>query len=81
LNGKLCPRTATKLEEIVLEAIDCVAQYAGESMFEVTFPDNRQFVVDLHRRRCGCKSGKLPESLVPMQWPLYYMIVGILRIM
>jgi hypothetical protein len=36
-------------------AVDCVAAYAGESMFEVNCPDNRQFVVDLRRRRCGCR--------------------------
>ena len=54
--GVIC---AFPLEEIGLEAIDCVAQYAGESMFEVTSPDNRQFVVDLRRRRCGCKKWEI----------------------
>jgi hypothetical protein len=34
--GSYISRIAAKLE-----AIDCVAQYAGESMFEVTSPDNR----------------------------------------
>ncbi|XP_059454848.1 uncharacterized protein LOC132185016 [Corylus avellana] len=59
LTGKLCPRITAKLEAIGLEAVDCIAQYAGDLMFEVTCPDNRQFVVDLGRRRCGCRQWEL----------------------
>jgi hypothetical protein len=59
LTGKLCPRIAVKLEEIRLVAVDCIANYAGDSMFEVTCPNNRQFVVDLGRRRCGCRQWKI----------------------
>jgi hypothetical protein len=59
LNGKLCPRIAAKLEEVGLEAIDCVAQYAGEKMFEVNTPNNKQFVVDIRRRRCGCRKWEI----------------------
>jgi hypothetical protein len=65
LNGKLCPRITAKLEEIGLEAIDCVAQYAGESMFEVNTPDNKQFVVDLRRRRCGCRKWEITGISCP----------------
>jgi hypothetical protein len=65
LNGKLCSRMAAKLEEIGLEAIDCVAQYAGESMFKVISPDNRQFVVDLRKRRCGCRKWKITRIPCP----------------
>jgi hypothetical protein len=59
LTRKLCPRITAKLEEIGLVAVDCIAAYVGESMFEVTCPDNRQFVVDLHRRRCGCRQWEI----------------------
>jgi hypothetical protein len=55
LIGRLCPRITAKLEAIGLVAVDCIAAYASESMFEVTCLDNRQFVVDLRRRRCGCR--------------------------
>ena len=55
LTGKLCPKIAAKLEAIGLVVVDCIAAYVGKSMFEVTCPDNRQFVVDLRRRRCGCR--------------------------
>jgi hypothetical protein len=78
---KLCPRIAAKLEEIGLEAIDCVAQYAGESIFEVNTPDNKQFVVDLRRKRCGCRKWEITGIPCPHEWLLYYMIAGILRIM
>jgi hypothetical protein len=64
LNGKLCPRIAAKLQEIGLEVIDCVVQYAGESMFEVNTLDNKQFAVNLHRIRCGCRKveiTRIPE--------------------
>jgi hypothetical protein len=59
LNGKLCLRIAAKLEEIGLKAIDCLTQYAGDLMFEVICPDNKQFMVDLHRKRCGCKQWEI----------------------
>jgi hypothetical protein len=59
LTGKLCPRIAAKLEEIGLVAVDCIANYASDSMFEVTCPNNRQFVVDLGRRRCGCRQWEI----------------------
>ena len=59
LNRKLCLRIVAKLEEIGLKVIDCVAQYAGESMFEVTSPNNRQIVVDLRRKMCGCRKWKI----------------------
>jgi hypothetical protein len=42
-----------KLEAIGLEAVDCIALYAGDSMFEATCSYSKQFVVDLGRRRCG----------------------------
>jgi hypothetical protein len=47
------------MEAIGLVAVDCIATYAGESMFEVNCPDNRQFVVDLRRRRCGCRQWEI----------------------
>jgi hypothetical protein len=28
-------------------------------MFEVTSPDDRQFFVDLHKRRCGCRKWEI----------------------
>jgi hypothetical protein len=55
LTGKLCTRITAKLEEIGLVAVDCITNYAGDSMFEVTCSDNKQFVVDLGRLRCGCR--------------------------
>ena len=84
LNGKLCPRITAKLEEIELKAIDCVAQYASELIFEVTSLNNRQFVVDLRRKRYGCRRWKItgipcPHAVATIL--LYFMIVGILRIM
>jgi hypothetical protein len=59
LTGRLCPRNAAKMKAIGLVAVDCIAAYAGESMFEVTSPDNRQFVVDLRRWRCGCRQWEI----------------------
>jgi hypothetical protein len=38
-----------------LEAMECIADYAGERMFEVTAPNNKQYMMDLHRRVCGCR--------------------------
>jgi hypothetical protein len=55
LTVRLCPRIAAKMEAIGLVVVNCIAAYAGESMFEVNCPDNRQFVVDLCRWRCGCR--------------------------
>ncbi|XP_059461917.1 uncharacterized protein LOC132190910 [Corylus avellana] len=65
LTGKLCLRIAAKLEAIGLEAVDCIAHYASDSMFEVTCPDNKQFVVDLGRRRCGCKQWEITRIPCP----------------
>ncbi|XP_059438654.1 uncharacterized protein LOC132171372 [Corylus avellana] len=65
LTEKLIPRIASKLEEIGLQAVDCIAQYAGDSMFEVTCPDNRQYVVDLGRRRCGCRQWEITRIPCP----------------
>jgi hypothetical protein len=55
LTGRLCPRIATKLEAIGLQAMDCVATYAGAQLFEVTAANNRQFVVDLDKKSYGCR--------------------------
>ena len=65
LIGKLCPRIAAKLEEIGLMAVDCITNYVGDSMFEVTCSDSRQFVVD---GGAVVGSEKSLESHVPMQW-------------
>ena len=73
LSGRLCPRIVQKLEAIGLEAVDCLATYAGEGMFEVTTPNNKQYVF--------AGSGKSLEFAVPMHLLLYYMIVGILMTM
>ncbi|XP_059434802.1 uncharacterized protein LOC132167790 [Corylus avellana] len=34
LTGRLCPRIVQKLEAIGLDAMDCIATYAGDGMFE-----------------------------------------------
>jgi hypothetical protein len=65
LTGKLCLRIAAKLEEIGLVAVDFFANYAGDSMFEVTYLENRQFVVDLGRRRCGCRQKEITGISCP----------------
>jgi len=36
LTGKITPKIAKKLEAIRLEAMDCIALYAGDDMFEMT---------------------------------------------
>jgi len=41
LSGKLCPKSAKKLEAIGLAALDYVVLYAGDDMFEVIVPDGR----------------------------------------
>jgi hypothetical protein len=61
LTRKLCPKVAAKLEATGLVAVDCIAAYAGELMFEVTCLDNRQFVIDLRRRRCGCRQWEITK--------------------
>ena len=55
LTGRLCPRIVEKLEAVGLVAMDCIADYAGEGMFEVTIPNNKQYVVDLRKMVCGCR--------------------------
>jgi len=55
LTGKLCPKVVVKLEAIGLEAMECVATYAGDTLFEVTCPNSKQFVVDISKKSCGCR--------------------------
>jgi hypothetical protein len=52
---KITHKIAKKLEAIVFESMDCVALYAGDDKFQVTGLDDRQFVVNLRRKNCGCK--------------------------
>ncbi|XP_059436479.1 uncharacterized protein LOC132169463 [Corylus avellana] len=59
LTGRLCPRIVQKLEAIELDAMDCIATYAGDGMFKVTAPSNKQYVVDLRRRQCGCRQWEI----------------------
>jgi hypothetical protein len=59
LSGRLCPRIAAKMEAIGLVTVNCIAAYVGEGMFEVNCPNNRQFVVDLGIRRCGCRQWEI----------------------
>jgi zinc finger SWIM domain-containing protein 3 len=59
LTGKLCPKVVAKLDAIGLEEMECVATYAGGTLFEVTCPNSKQFVVDLGKKSCGCKQREL----------------------
>ncbi|GLT55231.1 hypothetical protein SLA2020_283720 [Shorea laevis] len=65
LTGKLCPKIAAKLEAVGVEAMECITTYAGDSMFEVSCPNSKQFVVDLARRRCGCRQWEIPRIPCP----------------
>jgi hypothetical protein len=54
LTGKLCLKVAKKLESIGLEEMECVPHFAGEKLFEVEAPRRLRYVVDLHKKTCGC---------------------------
>ena len=60
LTGRLCPKIVQKLE-----AVDCIATYAGDRMFEVTTPNNKQNVVDLSRRVCDCRQWEITRIPCP----------------
>jgi hypothetical protein len=51
---KWCPKILEKLEGCRQRAGDCVATYAEDGLFEVVCK-NKQFVVDLTHKTCGCR--------------------------
>jgi hypothetical protein len=65
LTGRLCLRIVEKLEAVGLLAMDCIADYARGGMFEVTAPNNKQYVVDLCKRVCGCRQWEVTGILCP----------------
>lgn len=58
MTGRICPRIVKKLDEIGEEASHCYSTYAGNGMFEVTLR-NKQYVVNLISRTCGCRQWDL----------------------
>jgi hypothetical protein len=58
LHGKLCPTIVAKLEAIGEESIHCLSTYAGNGLFKVE-ESNRQYVVDLKRKTCGCRKWEI----------------------
>jgi len=59
LTGKLCPKVVKKLESIGLDAMECVPHFAGENFFEVEAPRRLRYVVDLHKKTCGCRQWEM----------------------
>lgn len=39
--------------------MECITTYAGDSMFEVSCPNSKQFVVDLANKTCGCRQWEM----------------------
>jgi hypothetical protein len=58
MTGRLCPRIVIKLDEIGQVAGHCYSTYAGDGLYEVTH-NNKQYVVNLLRRTCGCRQWDL----------------------
>jgi hypothetical protein len=54
MTTRLCPRILAKLDEIGVVAGQCYRTYAGGNLYEVRH-NNKQYVVNLLRRICGCR--------------------------
>jgi hypothetical protein len=62
--GNWCPKILEKLEQCGKKAGDCIATYAGEGLFEVVYR-NKQFVVDLTHKTCGCRQWDMTSIPCP----------------
>jgi hypothetical protein len=58
MTGMLCPRVVVKLDEIGRIDGHCYNTYAGDGLYKVTH-NNKQYVVNLLRRTCGCRQWDL----------------------
>jgi hypothetical protein len=58
MTGMLCPRVIVKLDEIGQIDGHCYSTYAGDELYKVTH-NNKQYVVNLLRRTCGCRQWDL----------------------
>ena len=60
MTSRLFPIIVAKLDEIGVVARHCYNTYAGKNLYEVTH-NNKQYVVNLLRRTCGCRQWGMTE--------------------
>ena len=53
--GDLCPKIKKKLEEAKLLSGRCIAQWSGETKFQVDAGGGEQYMVDLFDKTCSCR--------------------------
>jgi hypothetical protein len=54
MDGRICPKILERLDELSGDAGHCNGLYTGDGFFEVT-DKQKQHVVNLVRRTCGCR--------------------------
>ena len=54
MTNRLCPRAVVKLDEIGQVARHCYSTYVKVGLYKMTH-NNKQYVVNLLRRTCGCR--------------------------
>jgi hypothetical protein len=54
MDGRICPKTLARLDELVADASHCYGVYAGDGFYEIT-DKQKQYVVNLVTSTYGCR--------------------------
>jgi hypothetical protein len=80
MDGRICPKILARLDELAHDASHCYGVYAGDGFFEI-IDKQKQYVVNLLIRTCGCRQWDVTCIPCHMQYVQYGLMVLNLWIM